>query len=108
MVGSIWGFGDKMDGTVIDYIQFSEQSVGGYFVNDIAEVKVLQESRFYEGMFGSMSEGGFVAKQEANSRFNFGLEMFDMSLQGEFTVQLDNQVLIDVHIFKLGFPLRGK
>ena len=23
VVGSIWGFGDKMDGTVIDYIQFA-------------------------------------------------------------------------------------
>ena len=39
VVGSIWGFGDKTDGTVIDYIQFAEYSVGGYFVNDIAEVK---------------------------------------------------------------------
>ena len=39
MSGSIWGFGDKTDGTVIDYIQFAEASVGGYFVNDIAEVK---------------------------------------------------------------------
>ena len=35
MVGSMWGFGDKTDGTVIDCIQF----VGGYFVNDIAEVE---------------------------------------------------------------------
>ena len=24
VVGSIWGFGDKMDGTVIDYFQFAE------------------------------------------------------------------------------------
>ena len=24
VVGSIWGFGDKMDGTVIDCIQFAE------------------------------------------------------------------------------------
>ena len=39
MVGGIWGFGDKTDGTVIDYIQFAEESVGGYFVNYIAEVK---------------------------------------------------------------------
>ena len=38
-VGSIWGFGDKTDGTVIDYTQFAEKSVGGYFVNDIAEVE---------------------------------------------------------------------
>jgi hypothetical protein len=37
-------------------------------------------------MFGSMSEGCFVVKKEANSRFNFGLEMFDMGLEGEFTV----------------------
>ena len=35
VVGSILGFGDKTDGTVIDYIQFAEYSVGGYFVNDI-------------------------------------------------------------------------
>ena len=35
MLGSIWGFGDKMDGTVIDYILFDDYSVGGYFVNDI-------------------------------------------------------------------------
>jgi hypothetical protein len=39
VVGSIWGFGDKTDVTVIDYIQFAEYSFGGYFVNDIAEVK---------------------------------------------------------------------
>ena len=52
VVGSIWGFGDKTDGTVIDCIQFVEQSVGGYFVNDIAEV----DGQFYEGMFGSMRE----------------------------------------------------
>ena len=39
VVGSIWGFDDKTDGTVIDYIQFAEYSVGGYFVNDIAEIK---------------------------------------------------------------------
>ena len=56
MVGSIWGFGDKMDGTVRDCIQLAEQSVGGYFVNDIAEVKDRQDSQFYKGMFGSMSE----------------------------------------------------
>jgi hypothetical protein len=36
--------------------------VEGYFVNDIAEVKDRQDSQFYEGMFGSMSEGGFLAK----------------------------------------------
>ena len=86
VVGSTWGFGDKTDGTVIDYIQFAEQSVRGYFVNDIAEVKDRQDSQFYEGMFASMSEGGFIAKQEANSRFNFGLEMLIVSLEGEFTV----------------------
>ena len=39
VVGSIWGFGDKMAGTVIDCIQFAKYSVGGYFVNDISEVK---------------------------------------------------------------------
>jgi hypothetical protein len=33
------GFGDKMDGTVIDCIQFVEYRVGGYFVNDNTEVK---------------------------------------------------------------------
>ena len=70
VVGSIWGFGDKTDGTVIDCIQFVEQSVGGYFVNDIAEVQDWQDGQFYEGMFGSMSEGCFVVKQEAVSRFN--------------------------------------
>ena len=62
MVGNIWGFGGKTDGTVIDCIQFVEQSVGGYFVNDIAEVKDRQDGQFYEGMFVSMSEGCFVAK----------------------------------------------
>ena len=71
VVGSIWGFGDKTDGTVIDCIQFAEQSVEAYFVNDIAEVKDWQDGQFYEGMFGSMSEGGFIVKQEADSRFNF-------------------------------------
>ena len=67
VVGSIWGFGDKMDGTVIDCIQFVEQSVGGYFIDDIAEVKDRQDGQFYEGMFGGMSEGGFVC--EIGSRF---------------------------------------
>ena len=64
VVGSSWGFGDKTDGTVIDCIQFVEQGVGGYFDNDIAKVEDRQDSQFYEGMFGSMSEGCFVAKQE--------------------------------------------
>ena len=41
MVGSIWGFGEKTDGTLTDCIQFIEQGIGGYFVNDIAEVKDL-------------------------------------------------------------------
>ena len=36
MVGSIWGFGDKTDGTVIDCIQFAQWSVGGYFINYFA------------------------------------------------------------------------
>ena len=85
MVGS-WCFGDKTDGTVIDCIQFVEQSVGGYLIDDLTEVEEWQDGQFYKGMFGSMSEGCFVAKQEANSRFNFGLEMFDMGLEGEFTV----------------------
>jgi hypothetical protein len=40
-------------------------------------------------MFGSMSEGGFVAKLEADSRFNFGLDMLNVSLEGEFTVYPD-------------------
>ena len=39
VVGSIWGFGDKTDGTVIDCIQLDEYGSGGYFVNDIAEVE---------------------------------------------------------------------
>ena len=65
----MWSFGDKTDGTVIDCIQFAEYSVGGYFVNDIAEVEDRQDGQFYKGMFGSMSEGCFVEKQEANSRF---------------------------------------
>ena len=39
VVGSVWGFGDKTDGTVIDCIQFVELGIGGYFVNDIAEVE---------------------------------------------------------------------
>ena len=56
MVGSIRGFGDKADDTVIDCIQFAEKSVGSYFVNDLAEVKDRQDSQFYEGMFSSMSE----------------------------------------------------
>ena len=86
MLGSIWDFGDKTDSTVIDCIQFVEQSVGGYFVNEIAEVEDRQDGQFYEGMFGSMSEGSFVAKQEADSRFNFGKEMFTVNLEGEFTV----------------------
>ena len=71
VVGSIWGFGDKTDGTVIDYIQFAEQSVGGYFIDDIAKVNDRQDGQFYEGMFGSMSEGSFVVKQEADSRLHF-------------------------------------
>ena len=67
--GSVWGFGDKTNGTVIDCIQFIDQGIGGYFVNDIAEVEDRQDGQFYKGMFGSMSEGCFVAKQETNSRF---------------------------------------
>ena len=55
MVGSLWGIGDKTDGTVIDCIQFAEYSVGDYFVNDISKVKDRKDSQFYEGMFGSMS-----------------------------------------------------
>ena len=86
MVGSVWGFGDKTDGTVIDCIQFVEQSVGSYFIDDITEVEDRQDSQFYKGMFGSMSEGCFVAKQEADYRFNFGLNMLDVSLEREFTV----------------------
>ena len=53
---------DKTDGTVIDCIQFLEQSVGGYFIDDIAEVEDRQDDQFYEGMFGSMSEGCIIAK----------------------------------------------
>ena len=86
VVGSVWGFGDKTDGTVIDYIKFTEQGVGSYYVNYIAEVKDWQDSQFYEGMFSGMIEGGFVAKQEADSRFNFGLEMLNVSLEREFAV----------------------
>ena len=86
VVGRIWDLGDKTDGTVIDHIQFAEQSVGGYFVNDIAEVKDRQDGQFYKGMFDSMSEGCFVSIQEADSRFNFGLEMLNASLEGGFTV----------------------
>ena len=62
-MGSIWGFGDKTDSTVIANWMQSEQSVGGYFVNYVAKVKDRQDSQFYEGMLGSMSEGGFVVKQ---------------------------------------------
>ena len=37
VVGSIWGFGDKTDGTVIDCIQFIEKGDVIYFVNNIAK-----------------------------------------------------------------------
>ena len=47
VVGSIWGFGDKMDGTVIDCIQFVEYSVGGYFINNIANVEDWSALRGY-------------------------------------------------------------
>ena len=83
VVGSVWGFGDKM---AIDAIQFAEQSVGGYFVNDITKVKDRQDSQFYEGMFGTMSEGGFLTKQEVDSRCNFVQEMLNVSVDVEFTV----------------------
>ena len=79
MVGSIWG-------TVTDCIQFVEQSVECYFVNDIAEVDDRQDGQFYEGMFGSMSEGCFVAKQKADSRFNLGLEMLNVSLTRHLSI----------------------
>ena len=52
----------------------------------MTEVKDRQDSQFYEGMIGSIIEGCFVVKQEADSRFNFGLEMLNVSLEGEFTV----------------------
>ena len=39
MVGSVWGFGDKTDGTVIDCIHFVEYSVAGYFIDDITKVE---------------------------------------------------------------------
>ena len=45
VVGSIWDFGDKTNGAVIDCMQFAELTVGGYFVNDIAEVKGRSNSR---------------------------------------------------------------
>ena len=84
-----------MDGTVIDCIQFAEESVGSYFVDDITEVEDRQDSQFYEGKFGDVSEGGFVAKKEANSRFNFGLEVFKIRMEGE----PDTQLFVVVHIF---------
>ena len=34
-----------------------------------------------------MSEGDFLVKLEADSRFHFGLEMFDVSLEGEFILE---------------------
>ena len=49
-----------------------------------------RDGQFYKGIFGSMSEGCIVAKQDADSRFHFGLEML-VSLEGEFTVQPDTQ-----------------
>ena len=49
-------------------LQFAEQSVGGYFVNDIAEVKDWQDSQFYEGKFGSMSEGKKEGNKEGNKK----------------------------------------
>ena len=52
VVGSIWGFGDKTDGTTSNLLS----SVGGYFINDISEVMDWWDSHFYEGMFFSMSE----------------------------------------------------
>jgi hypothetical protein len=61
-VGSVWGFGDKADGTVIDCIQFAKYSVGGHFINDIAEAKDRQDSPFYEAMFGGMCGECFVVK----------------------------------------------
>ena len=39
VVGSVWCFGDKTDGTLKDCIQFVEESVGGYFIDDITEVE---------------------------------------------------------------------
>ena len=50
-------------------------------------------------MFGNLSEGCFVAKKEADFRFNFVLEMLNVSLEGEFTVQPDTWVFVVVHIF---------
>ena len=43
------------------------------------------DGQFYEGIFGSISEGCFVVEQEADSVFNFGLEMFNIIWEGEFT-----------------------
>ena len=60
-----------------------------------------QDSQFYEGMFGSVSEGCFVAKYKANSRLHFGLKMLNVNLEGEFTVQPDTEVFVVVHIFQV-------
>ena len=103
MVGSVCGFGDTTDGTVIYCIQMIEQSVGGYFIDDITEVENQQDGQFYEGMFGSMSVGCFVAIQEANSRFNFGLEMF-VSLEGEFSLTRHLGICSCPHILSQNCP----
>ena len=87
VVGSIWGFGDKTDGTVIDCIQFAEQSIGGYFVNGIAKVKDRQDSPFYEGMFGGMSEGCFCLRnRKPILDLMLDWRCLNVSLEGEFTV----------------------
>jgi hypothetical protein len=39
VVGGIRCFSNKADGTVINCIQFAEQSIGSHFVDDIAEVE---------------------------------------------------------------------
>ena len=56
VVGGIWGFGDKTDGTVIDCIQFVE------CWRLFCKRHRRSQGSVSEGMFGSVSEEGFVAK----------------------------------------------
>ena len=64
MVRSIWGTGDKTDGTVIDYKTTSSllsRVLGAILQMTSPKSRIGRIVRFTR-VFGSMSEGCFVAK----------------------------------------------
>ena len=106
-MGEVRGAGNETNGGVVNGVQFTEDSFGGNPVDEVAVVQNGQDSHFYQGVFGLIREGCFVAIQKADSCSHFGQKGINVGFERQRAIKPETQVFVCVDEFQFRLVQAG-